>query len=1027
MMHFIGERLLKAVPPMAAFHRDRQKFHQRMASFLRRHSGSGRWVRAPKVLTVQEPESSGMSVRPRDHWFSSSGAEQLEEQAKLHDNAAETHAVAMDAHLIGHPKADEVTSHAKEATERAVSEGGLHDQGWRARMALADHEYLINGKPTSSVRSIHKAVEGEPGEFRGGDPEEIRLKKEEKQAEMGEMGDGGEQDEGEEPDPADVEEAQQEEEEKQAEKGLGILSQPLAGMQVSPWPPNTTDYPSKDRNGFSVGSSEFHYFRGYKQPWVEVGPPRQGPNQKKPWSEVLGLPPAMAPSGPPYWRQKLREDRREELGLAPRPNPYAVQPVSKAFDDLLKAARLSWKSAQAKAGKPSLPHYHKPLESRLEMNDLSSMPEHVDHHVRSVLGHDWRNDLQRYSSEVSSGHGEPTDSPIKRATDSWINGSHRFSFIRGVGQAVLTHDKEALSHLSKIRHDESTKGEHAAGVAAGILSRLPLDHQTVESHAGGPVTHLYRESYYVPKGVKEGDHFHLAAPTSFSSNPHLSQESDARSIMRMKLPSHGFSLGHQSGTMNEVLVSGHFKVSKVSRTPDGKIVYHVEEHNPISKGIEDSPAHHEMERFTSEESSPKRRKGLVPCPYGGGIECMRHGGDGAVNHRPSYHHEHEDQPLSHEDLLHQEAEKSSGERTHALGSEEQRALVGHTLGSYESADLDNPDTRSKYMKTLRHVHRYLGTSKESNDWRRKAVSEWHRVADQYHAPEDRPEGHVAMGAARSQIKVTAKVGYQTVDSKDSDVPERLLETAFGKKIGIKDFEQMYHVDHPDYTANLHAIHVNDLGHDRYEVVVMGAIDHHHEAGSEQAASFVRGFRCMAGAGKKGKGQISVHHDKLFMDAKHQGSGIGTEFLRNSVSEYPKWGVTEITTDPHWVGKYTWAKMGFGWKSEDTPDEVRGFLPEFLMSHYGMNERQAAILAGRVADSPTKLACLKLKSPRLTEEGEKLFQHFEQGEYRCRPEEIGKAFLLSDFGDQVWMGGGRVDMSKPSSPSYRQLRKYLGLK
>lgn len=685
----------------------------------------------------------------------------------------------------------------------------------------------------------------EPGEFRGGDPEEIRLKKEEKQAEMGEMEESGEAQGGEEPDSADVEEAQQEEADKEAEKAIAT-SQPIGAAEVSPWPPNTTDYPPRDRNGYPLYDALDFHFRGQKQPWIEVGPPRQGPNQKKPWSEVLGLPPAMAPAGPPYWRQKLRFERREELGLNPRPNPYAAQPVAKALDDLLK------KATEAEGRGPVRP-------------------------------------------------------------------SGGITFLASTGQEM-------------------------AGYATG---------RTIQQ--SGKTRYQVRD--------KQGRIWNIE---------------------------------------KDQLRSGRL---------------------PGVYGVPSEPEATKPEPF----SRPKRN--LVPCPYGGGIECMRHGGDGAEAHYPSYHHEHEGQPLSHEDLLHQEAEKSSGERTHALGSSDQAALVGHAMSGYENADLDNPDIRSKYMKTLRHTHRYLGSDEEANAWRRKAASEWNSVRERYHGPEDKPDGHLSMEAMQKDVKVTAKIEWgKEISSKESDIPEHLLDTIFGKKIGISDFEKMYRVDHPEYGANIHAIHINDLGKGRYEVVVKGAIDHHHEQGSEQAASFVRAFNCILGAGKaKGKSQISVHHDKLFMEAKHQKSGIGTQFIRNSVSEYPKWGVTEITTDPHWVGKYTWARMGFQWKDEDAAEAVRGFLPEFLMTHYGMKEEVAANLADRVADDPSKLACLKSRRPRLTEDGESLFQAFDRKEYRCSPEEIGKAFLLSDFGDQAWSGGGRVDMSKKTSPSYRQLKKYLGLK
>jgi len=620
----------------------------------------------------------------------------------------------------------------------------------------------------------------EPGEFRGGDPEEMRLKKEEKQTDLGESGDAGEDQGGEEPDPADVEEAQQADQNKSEEKSVSIgkaITTAMGAVEASPWPPNTTDYPSKDRNGNPVHDNVDFHFRGVKQPWIEVGPPRQGPNQKKPWSEVLGLPPLMAPSGPPYWRQKLLQERRDELGMSPRPrfieptDMYAAQSVAKAFDDLLEKAKRSLK---------------------------------------------------------------------------------------------------------------------------------------VE---------------------------------------------------------------------------------------------------------------------------PPHRKGLVPCPYGGGIECLRHGGDGADSHYSSFHHKHEDQPQSHEDVLHQEAGKDPGERTHSLNQMQKKALVGHVMSRYESegTDLDNPDTRSKYMKTLRHVHGYLDKDAESNAWRKKAISEWKSKINQYGSEDQKPEGHLAMEAAEKQINVTCnfskEVGWGSMSSKESDLPEKMLEQAFGKQIGISDFERMYHVTTPGYDANIHHINIVEKEHGQYEINVMGSID--HEKGSEQAATFVREIHCSVGGKGKKDRFIMVHHDKLFVVPSHQKSGIGTDFIRNSIEEYVKLGVNQITASPHWVGKYTWARMGFQW-DEEAADNASHWMTEFLISHYGMEKKAAAKLATKFADMPSRFAAKTLHNPQLTDDGQALFRSFEKSEYRCKPEEVGKAFLLSDGGDQVWMNGGMMDMSRKNNPGYRQLRKYLGL-
>lgn len=268
-----------------------------------------------------------------------------------------------------------------------------------------------------------------------------------------------------------------------------------------------------------------------------------------------------------------------------------------------KAIGQKWDEApHSITGKPALPNYDKPIKSEIKVNDPYDVPDHVDHHIRSVLGDKWKKHLKRFSKEVDSGsHDKEIDSgkdydyagkpsPVRRAMDAWIRGdckSHpsrpqrklSMAHWRGAGQAVLTHDKDAMRHASKIS-DSTPKGsrdhgdsEHAGGVAAALLSRLPLNHKVIRKQHG-PITHLYRHSDQHLKGAKVGDHIHLPYPTSFSSDDTYCQGS--KSVMKLKLPSRGFSLGRYA---DEVLVSGHHKITHIEKTPTGKI-YHVEEHNP---------------------------------------------------------------------------------------------------------------------------------------------------------------------------------------------------------------------------------------------------------------------------------------------------------------------------------------------------------------------------------------------------------------------------------------------------------------
>jgi hypothetical protein len=327
--------LAKAVPPMAAFHRDREKYHRAMSAFLRKNKGSGKWIMAPKAITVQEPEHSGLTVRPHNHWFDSSTGEHEEHVAKLHDEAGNAHAVARDAHLTGHSEASKVTDHAKKATEKATTwSWGQHTPDWRVRMNLGDHEHLINGKPTSSVRAIHKgefrggdpewlaqkkkekeeeegdtlsaaiavlkaSEEGE-GAFRGGDPELLQQKREEKRLQREEESGGADEsvEPAEEPDLSDIEEAKQKDEDRKEAAGKAFpFAVTESGHEVSPVD-TLEDYRPRNSNGDPLDSGNLYP----TQKDIEPGPPRRGPNQWKPWSEVLGF--KVPPEGAPW--QHLR-------------------------------------------------------------------------------------------------------------------------------------------------------------------------------------------------------------------------------------------------------------------------------------------------------------------------------------------------------------------------------------------------------------------------------------------------------------------------------------------------------------------------------------------------------------------------------------------------------------------------------------------------------------------------------------------------------------------------------------------------
>jgi GNAT superfamily N-acetyltransferase len=68
----------------------------------------------------------------------------------------------------------------------------------------------------------------------------------------------------------------------------------------------------------------------------------------------------------------------------------------------------------------------------------------------------------------------------------------------------------------------------------------------------------------------------------------------------------------------------------------------------------------------------------------------------------------------------------------------------------------------------------------------------------------------------------------------------------------------------------------------------------------------------------GEGGLRVNHEFFSLYNKHQGQGIGSQFLKDSEDYYRDLGVTEITVEANIdVGGFAWARLGFDFQSGDT--------------------------------------------------------------------------------------------------------------
>lgn len=132
--------------------------------------------------------------------------------------------------------------------------------------------------------ALEKAAAGEePGAFRGGDPEEIRIKREEKREEQEASGALEGDDEAEEASSEEIAEAEEEEKQKKEDAGKSLVAKAAAVLAAEVSPVDTFgDYRPRNANG-----DELRYFLGDEK-YHAPSPIRGGDNQHKTWSEVIG-------------------------------------------------------------------------------------------------------------------------------------------------------------------------------------------------------------------------------------------------------------------------------------------------------------------------------------------------------------------------------------------------------------------------------------------------------------------------------------------------------------------------------------------------------------------------------------------------------------------------------------------------------------------------------------------------------------------------------------------------------------------
>ncbi len=181
--------------------------------------------------------------------------------------------------------------------------------------------------------------------------------------------------------------------------------------------------------------------------------------------------------------------------------------------------------------------------------------------------------------------------------------------------------------------------------------------------------------------------------------------------------------------------------------------------------------------------------------------------------------------------------------------------------------------------------------------------------------------------------------------------------------------------------------------------------------------------------KNADGSVSVDHTLLKIDDRFQGEGLGTGILQKMMSTYPKLGVSIVTISSAWIGRYTWATMGFEMNSdaklymsggfEDFAKELTG---EVSFSRYFPNGVSPLLRPDKEPYTAKELQhYVDFTGPSWKAASAEIpvwDNEKEQVVYR----KLGKEFLLHAETDG-WAGSLSLDKN---NPSYKRLHKYLDI-
>jgi hypothetical protein len=435
----------------------------------------------------------------------------------------------------------------------------------------------------------------------------------------------------------------------------------------------------------------------------------------------------------------------------------------------------------------------------------------------------------------------------------------------------------------------------------------------------------------------------------------------------------------------------------------------------------------------------------VPCPHGGGVECLMHGGTGQASHTPrtaahddpfgghralvshdiavepyNKDHYHPDskplkKPLSATRSLglakrvletsHKYNERP--EEFDALPEHHQRAVTDGLHAAHEVLRRHNHNNRNNNRRSPNTYRDIESKSWEARDLSsdlkaRRGLKDLAEGRKKFKTP----KGHLKDGTSKKQVALTTEVQGNRVPRSMDEAHEAVFHYIFGDH-PYEALHGAYSLDHPKYTSDINELHMEHSG-DRAEASIRGAV--HPKGSRHEAGTFSRAFT------RKRDGKLHVYHGTFFINGPHQNHGIVGKVFRNSFGFYQKAGVHHVEVQPVEVGKYTWPRMGFHW-GHDGNEAARRELPQYMRDHFGMGREERHKLTGEVAHKPWEVAKLEMPLPEKTGPNQHgNFKYVGKEQHPRKPGEVKYKYYNTDL-ESMDNDGNPLTIEGTNAPEY----------